>query len=303
MLHSATVKRAEKVGVTLKEDPATGEVEAFWPQHNVYAYGIGTKPAMDEMEALQKIKAMDADWRVVNAPHDKFHILVFNADRSRVFDRVGATPKDTLMLIREWLDQDEDRTWPTTAVPDDGAAAHAGGFTAADNPYRGEDGEPLEDSGSAAEVWDSEFDQAADAAEEPEEAETSGSVVKSEYRIRYAEAGHPNHCGDWLAVTLNNLVLGKTMTDLAKLEELFLLNNADTSKYDRTRNGWQGRIRMTGRNLLAKQVYMQGKLLLPPSLRIEGGPDHLVADADWMAKQRFKGVKKAEPVIEPVKEE
>ena len=129
--------------------------------------------------------------------------------------------------------------------------------------------------------------------------DTGGSVVKSEYRARYAERGHPAHCGDWLAETLNGLILGKTHTDLEKFEELCALNGVDTSKYKREGTGWQGRIRMTGRNLLAKRVFeADGVLLLPPSVRPEPGVEQLQAPADWMAAQRYKGKKQPAPATE-----
>jgi hypothetical protein len=302
MLHSATLKKAEKMGLILSEDPQTAVVTAHWVEHNVYAYGANSKLALDEAEALQKIKAMNNEWRIVNMKEpDQNLVQVFNDDRSLVFDRAGATPKDTLMLLREWLDADKPREWMVTAVPLDGGEAYRAGFMAGDNPYAGDGDADGEEMTELSEAWDAAFDEAADAAEEPDDEEPGGSVVKNEYRIRYAEAGHPNHCGDWLANLLNNLILGKTATDLQKFEDICAANGVDTSKYKRSGNGWQGRLRMTGRNLLAKRVFEAGQIVLPGIGEGEDG-QIVKAPSDWMDAQRFKGKKVAEVVEAPVAE-
>lgn len=302
MLHSATVKRAEKLGVTLTEEAETGKVDAHWVQHNVHAYGIGAKAAMNEMEAIIKIKSMPDDYRVVNKPDDPFMILLFNHDRSLVLDRDGATPTDTLMLLEQAIENGT--PWKVTKVPEDGGEAHKAGFHITDNPWPEPDVDDEEETTSWHE-WNDDWEASADEAvneeeddEEEDDDKSSGSVVKTTYRIRYAEAGHPNHCGDWLAETLNGLILGKTATDLAKFEELCELNGVELAKYNRTTPGWQGRLRMTGRNLLARKIYLAGGVLaLPESLRIEGGPDNLRAPDDWLATQRFKMPKSEQAVV------
>lgn len=319
MLHQATIKKAEKMGVSLSEDGATGRVDAHWVEHNVHAYGFGQggtapKAAVNEIEAVQKIKAMNPEWRIVNATGENYHfILVFNDDRSLVFDRAGATPIDTLAMLREWTDSDKPREWMVTAVPEDGGEAYRAGFTASDNPFKYDawrtDGgmdesddpepEPSEEDENAR-AWDESFDEAADAAEEPEDEEPGGSVVKPEYRARYAEAGHPNHCGDWLANLLNELVLGKTATDLQRFEDICAANGVDTSKYKRSGNGWQGRLRMTGRNLLAKRVFEAGHITIPANVHPEKIDQIINAPGDWMDAQRFKG-KKAKVEATPAK--
>lgn len=167
-------------------------------------------------------------------------------------------------------------------VPLDGAVAYKEGFSAADCPFSSETEDDEEYQNF--EDWNTAWDEAADAATE-EEPEHTGSVVKDTYRARYAELGHPTHCGDWLANILNNLVQGKKATDLARFEAICEANGVDLSKYDRGNPGWQGRLRMTGRNLLAKKVYLAGGVLKTP---IEGADPEYRAPADWMASQRFK---------------
>ena len=249
---------------------------------------------MEQMEAIQTIaKRLGPDFRIKNDGDDRYTIRVYNNDLTRTLDREPLPPKDALIA----LDQMGDKEWFTTEVPKDGAQAYKEGWSAADNPHpelEGEDDESEENPDWT--MWNDAWDEAADAhanGEDGDEPE-GGSVVKNVYRLRYAEAGHPNHCGDWLAETLNNLILGKTLTDLARFEELCELNGVSLAKYKRTGNGWQGRLRMTGRNLLARKVYAAGgNMALPKSLQWEGGPDTLQATPEWMAQQKFKLPKSA----------
>ncbi len=223
---------------------------------------------------------------------------MYNNDLSLTLDREGGLPVDMLAI----LEQHGDKPWFTTTIPTDGAQAYKEGWASGDNPFRADDDNDEDEAGEnsgLADAWDEAWDAAADAAQEAEDAEPSGSVVKNEYRIRYAEAGHPNHCGDWLAETLNNLILGKTHTDIDNFEALCNLNGVSLAKYKREGNGWQGRLRMTGRNLLARAVYEQeGVMKIPVALQeLAGGSTELRADAEWMAGQRFKGKKKVDTVV------
>jgi hypothetical protein len=170
-------------------------------------------------------------------------------------------------------------------VPLDGAVAYKEGITAADCPFSSEGDD--EEEYTRFEKWNEEWDAAADEAQAEEDAEgKGGSVVSSKYRIKYAEEGHPNHCGDWLAELLNNYCIGEKNTDLAVFETICGLNGVDTSKYRREGNGWQGRIRMTGRNLLAKRVFEAKNIVVPN--KDGGDPVTLDAPADWLSAQRYK---------------
>jgi hypothetical protein len=170
----------------------------------------------------------------------------------------------------------------TGPVPEDGGEAYRRGFTAADCPYSSEeDAEEYE----KFERWNTEWDEAADAAEP----EPTGSVVKEEYRARYAEMGHPTHCGDWLAEFLNDMCIvgDKGETDLLRFEMICNANGVSLEKYNRTTNGWQGRLRMTGRNLLKAVVVRTGHILVPNG---DGLIDKYEADSEWMtAKAPKKG--------------
>jgi len=163
-----------------------------------------------------------------------------------------------------------------------GAIAYSEGTPAGDCPYSSETDD--DEEYASFERWNEEWDNAADEAAEADEGK-GGSVVAQKYRAKYAELGHPTHCGDWLANLLNNLCLTKKDTDLDRFEAICAANGVDTSKYKRDGVGWQGRIRMTGRNLLAKKVYLAGGVIKTP---IEGAEPEYRAPADWMQMQRFK---------------
>lgn len=294
-IHHSTRTKAEKLGIMLTELPlddsgehaaipnhpsATapkGSVVAWWTEMNLKAYGTDGKTALQQAEALQAIRAVMQDCVIINDVHDPFLVRLFNADRTYTMNREPMLPTEALTEFKQ------EHNWLLTSVPEDGGEAHKANFPITDNPY------PEDDEDNYAR-WDQEWEDSADAADaEGDEPEQGGSVVKSVFRLRYAELGHPSHCGDWLAVTLNNLILGKTHTDLEKFEALCAENGVDTSKYRRTGNGWQGRIRMTGRNLLARKIYLAGGVLkLTEELRTDPEVAGLIAPADWMAAQRYK---------------
>lgn len=124
-----------------------------------------------------------------------------------------------------------------------------------------------------------------------EEDGPSGSVVNEKYRARYAELGHPTHCGDWLALLLKELVTNKEGTNIEFLEAIADANGVSLAKYRRFGTGWQGRLRMTARNILAKVVWLNdGELKMPETF--DGGKSYK-APADWMASQHYKRDPKA----------
>lgn len=285
----ATKEKAEKGGIILTEvDTPKGAVKALYPKYSLETYGIGGKAAFEQMAALVRIKNHDDTRIIVNDPNDPFMVMIFNHDRSLTPFRGSATPTDAYNEIAA-LDAKR-KAWLSTVVPGDGAEAYKQGFTAGDNPWTGDEEEESRDA------WDAAWDDAADAEQTAEE-EAGGSVVKQVYRIRYAEAGHPNHCGDWLADTLNNLVLGKTATDIANFEAICNLNGVSLAKYKREGNGWQGRLRMTGRNLMARIVFETGVLKVPAHVAGEKKDVELRAPKEWLDEQNFK-TKKAKAVLE-----
>lgn len=169
-------------------------------------------------------------------------------------------------------------------VPTNGELAYKEGILAGDCPYPEEDW-------SNFYRWNSEWDDAADKHEEEATKPSKiGSVVTNRYRAKYSESGHPTHCGDALATLLNSLCSNKAGTNLDLFEMICSLNGVDLSKYNRTTKGWQGRLRMTGRNLLAKRmVEAGGKLRLPDQL----GSEHVLG-TDWVEEARDKYKPKTE---------
>lgn len=173
---------------------------------------------------------------------------------------------------------------------------------------------PFEDGTDEFEQWNADWDAAADEAQEAnrdatqddfeEQEEGDGeepadkSVVKEEYRARYAEMGHPSHCGDELAILLNNLCLTKKGIDMPRFEHICEANGVDLSKYNRTSKGWQGRLRMTGRNLLAAKVFSNGGVLKTVIVHedvdgqpvaptwLEGAEAEYKMSGEWMTSRR-----------------
>jgi hypothetical protein len=162
-------------------------------------------------------------------------------------------------------------------IPVDGGIAYKEGVVAGDCPYL-EDDEEVEFT-----RWNREWDEAADEHEAAGPPKV-GSVVTNRYRALYSEAGHPTHCGDRLAELLNSLCNNKAGTNLELFERICKANGVDLSKYNRTGKGWQGRLRMTGRNLLAKRVVENNGLLIMP----EGMGDDVQLGFDWLETTRNK---------------
>ena len=75
-------------------------------------------------------------------------------------------------------------------------------------------------------------------------------------------------------------------TNIKLFEAICEINGISLTKYNRTNKGWQGRLRMTGRNLLARRVKDNGgRLILPEYL----GEEYKLSE-DWViqAEQKYK---------------
>lgn len=163
-------------------------------------------------------------------------------------------------------------------IPTNGGIAYREGILAGDCPY-------LEEDRWNFDRWNNEWDEAADDHEAHKDDKPKvGSVVTNRYRALYSESGHPTHCGDALALMLNTLCSNKAGTNLEIFEAICAANGVDLSKYNRTTKGWQGRLRMTGRNLLAKRVAENGGVVKLPEW--VGGEQKL--DEEWVMTTRNK---------------
>ena len=162
-------------------------------------------------------------------------------------------------------------------VSTNGGVAYREGIVAGDCPFL--EGSP------EADTWYNEWDEAADQATSfGNKAKGPGSVVTNRYRAAYSDLGHPTHCGDELAILLNNLCSNKAGTNIELFDAICAANRVSLAKYDRKAKGWQGRLRMTGRNLLAKKVREQGGYL-----RMPDGDEYKLSQ-DWLyeAERKFK---------------
>lgn len=167
----------------------------------------------------------------------------------------------------------------------DGAIAYREGVVAGDCPFMEED----PDFSRWNREWDDAADQAMEAEKETRPKPLVGSVITGKYRARYGEGGHPTHCGDELATLLNNLCTNKAGINMELFEAICNANDINLSKYSRTTKGWQGRLRMTGRNLLAKKVASKNGVLWMPE-----GMENYQLSQEWLATASAKFKPKVE---------
>lgn len=317
-IHHAVVKKAEKLGFQLASDG--DRVTATLPRRAVSLHGTSPNAVMEDMSNFIQIDRINDTFKIYDTDGDgnyrliDAHGLLLHAEYLSMKGLValassyepgsgvhpdkdpddnfpgdtgadGDTDTDDLPVSVVAVADGQSIMRSTTVkhngvgVPLDGAIAYSEGVMTADNPHP--------EGSDEAEEWYTAWDEAADARAE-EDDEKSGSVVSDRYRQLYREKGHPTHCGDWLATTLNNLVANKKGTNLDLFEHICKINGVDTSKYKRDGRGWEGRLRMTGRNLLAKAVYKaNGQLKVP-----QGEEEEILqAPKDWMEMQRFKTAK------------
>lgn len=106
-------------------------------------------------------------------------------------------------------------------------------------------------------------------AEFEEEDEQSGVVVAQKYKEKWAEEGHPNHCGDWLAEKLEGefetVEDGRIVFDWRAFAAMLEENGVEmVGKWadlpHSGQKGWQGRYRMNGRQKL-ERILLDTKVL------------------------------------------
>jgi len=306
-IHHSQVTKAGKMGVQLEEHG--GMIRATWPMRNLVIYGIDARYAIEQMSAAQAlIKMGEEEGFKVKLVYDpatpvactlyvngeefgketpavhwsnKDAVLEFAAEllvkvTEEQYDAAEREDTGTPKRAAEFL---EDKPHSMGGVPTDGGQAFRDGHAQDENPF--------EEGSEEAEQWDQDYQEAEDAEDSEEEATKEAepqahSVVKSKYRARYAEDGHPTTCGDELATRLNNLLHNDGGTNLALLETICNLNEISLEKYNRTSNGWQGRLRMTARNMLAKKAREAGGVLKMPEML--GG--ELKLSSEWVGASK-----------------
>jgi hypothetical protein len=283
-VHHTKIKQAMQIGCHLSES-TNHRYRIFWPQRSVELFGHTIDEALDEMRATQSILHFNPDYKVITN-HSDTTVTLMNRITGKIMKQTPAQPTEIWAIIEaeedQWVVplneplQEDEMSDRINGVHINGAVAFKEGVPAADCPY-------IDESDDFSR-WNNEWDEAADQAENPP---PKGSVVTNRYRATYSEYGHPTHCGDELAILLNNLCLNKAGINLELFEAICAANGVNLTRYNRTTKGWQGRLRMTGRNLLAKRLKSTGgKLIMPPNMT----PDSYTLSYDWMvqAEQKYK---------------
>lgn len=166
----------------------------------------------------------------------------------------------------------------------------------------GEDREPADPSATAPKMADlagildyaDQLGLDPEAGYEEDEDRGPASVVDDSYKRQYAEDGHPNNNGDWLNqvfATLRLVVMNgkKTTTDVQALNSVLAENGIISEdhkfgaifhgKAPRT-NGWEGRFRMSGGNMLRPRISDAGVFI--------AFGEEIPVPADFAAKWRTK---------------
>jgi hypothetical protein len=246
-IHHAITKRAEKAGVILTEVEGSKPTtySAHWPKLNKRLQGESAKYLLDDMVTI------------ILMENDYASFAYTINDDNTVDIRVRGTDISVTGLRAQAAFNKAKELWQASR-------------------------EELDEDDEEADA-----ETEAEVAEEIEEEDgKSGSVVNEKYRIIYKETGRDGvGSGDWLDNLLAEHTANKAGTNIELFEQICAANGVDTAKYRHYGNGWQGRLRMTGRNLLAKAIWIaNGKLRMPEGM----SPAEYTAPADWMAIQKYK---------------
>jgi len=290
-VHHSKLKQALAMGCYVSM-PETRKFRMYWPAREFELFGTSINELFDEMAAVQNILNTYDNYKIINA--DNMQIILMDNDGQQM---VGTPMLPTKVWATIEADEDE---WEQAlngrpnekhedeahihGVHKSGALAYKEGVPASDCPF--EDGTP--EFAQWNDEWDAEADKEVG---EGEDNGGVGSVVTNRYRAAYSESGHPTHCGDELAILLNNLCLNKAGINLELFEAICEANGVNLSRYNRTTKGWQGRLRMTGRNLLAKRVREnEGLIYMPEGM----SPNEYHLSYDWVVQAKLKFKPKTE---------
>ena len=283
-IHYTKAKQAMQMGCHISV--VGNQYRIFWPQRAVELFSSSVNSALEEMRAVQNIIHFNPDFKIVTNHKDEMVTLFNHGAKNSMMAGCPTLPTEIWAILEaredRWISTEE----PEEEKPDeqthiggvhiDGAIAFKEGVPAGDCPYPEESEEFSR--------WNEEWDNAADQSVSPP---AKGSVITDRYRANYSELGHPTHCGDELAILLNNLCLNKAGVNIQLFEEICEANGVSLARYNRTTRGWQGRLRMTGRNLLTKRLKNNGGvLLMPPGMY----PESYKLSQDWVAsiENKFK---------------
>lgn len=263
-IHHAVIKRAEKAGVVLTEE-GKDSYKAHWTKMNKVLYGESAKHLLDDIITYQTVLQ---DWpsMKITIDEDQRDVTIFVRELDLEFK--GRATDTFNKAKKAWMDARSELD--------------------------------IEDE-EADEEQQRENEEAKAEELEEETPDGVGSVVKQKYRARYKESGRFGvGSGDWLDTVLTNLCSNKEGINIDTFELICKVNGVDTSKYKHEGHGWQGRLRMTGRNLLAKQVYFSRELMVPihmgVGVPVEGTDLAMIkAPTDWLDTKNYKAAKVIAP--------
>lgn len=157
-----------------------------------------------------------------------------------------------------------------------------------------EDGEEVARDPELADLFETLREAGVEGADDEDDEPEVRSVVPYRYKREYAERGHPAHCGDWLAVTLNARCLREGGFVIEPMVAICEANGLDPQRWLKSSTrGWQGRFRMTSRNALAKVVAVAGVMHVPAEANNGEGDVELTPPAEWIAAHTPKARGKA----------
>lgn len=249
-VHHATLKKAEKSGLNIITHDKQGVYEAHWPEFNQRYYHTDAKVLVD-MARLNQTLYLEYPGLSVEWDEENLNFIILFEQTEGETEEIGRH----------------------TGMPD------------------------LDDVLQIAEEADIDTANLLDETEEP------GSVVKEKYKLEYAARGNPANCGDWLARALTDAfvshhpqtkvgkdgkertVKGPKVFDIVSFVDCLELNEVDLSgkwakSYysDNPSKGWQGRFRMSGRQMLEKKVLEHGALYL----RVDGKVQKVLPPEEWL---------------------
>jgi hypothetical protein len=240
-------------------------VEAQWPERNVR---IGQEDAKDALQDMIRIRTAMKSYPELQVKQDDdgTYVVTLRGKKKPVY-----SDKDVQEAIGTMLDEINDTDVEVKEV-------------------KGDEPEGEEEDAESEEI---------------DEDEARGSIVKAKYRDEYKARGNPNHCSDWLALTLAEFVTievpgvertvtgkdGETRTvkgrprKTGSVEKTYAVAKANgvDKTWGHLSNGQQC---MNARNMLRAKVIDTGELRIPARLTPDRKPLVIVADAAWLAGHR-----------------
>jgi hypothetical protein len=178
------------------------------------------------------------------------------AEQKQIAAIVNSHP-DKLASV-EWLFTDEGACW---------VATFAEGVEL--DPMEGDDLEQLlaDAVDAAAEMLARQGED--EGLDDDSEGEAIKTIVPHKYRNEYKARGDARSCGDWLALTLRDLLNGGSKKNPVDLEKTYALAEANgcTKRWDHLNPGQQ---RMNAGNAIRRQVKAVGYLVVPAELSSDG---------------------------------